>query len=111
MRSNVGVDKIRSQYAQRQVVYFLSEEDTDPNADCLDKGCPAMLQGTQRFERGIIFYNYIQQYYGLVIQDKHTKVIVLGVGHSANDMFNSDQGIQQIFGQFTPTPTLKNCHT
>ncbi|NJR75937.1 MAG: hypothetical protein HC773_24690, partial [Scytonema sp. CRU_2_7] len=98
---NIGVNKIRSQYAQRQVVYLLGEQDTDPNADSLDKDCPAMLQGKQRFERGTIFYNYLQQYYGSTIQGNHTKVTVPGVAHSGRDMFNSDQGIQQIFGQFT----------
>lgn len=96
---NIGVEKIRSQYAQREVVYLLGENDTNRNSSSLDKDCPAMLQGKQRFERGTFFYNYIQQYYGSAIADKHRKVTVPRVGHSGRDMFNSDQGVQQIFGQ------------
>lgn len=93
----IGSDQIRAQYPQRRVVYLLGEEDNDPNHDDLDLSCSAMLQGNHRFERGTIFYNYIQHYYGAALQGRHTKVTVPGVGHSAFDMFNSPQGIQQIF--------------
>jgi pimeloyl-ACP methyl ester carboxylesterase len=94
----VGESKIRSQYAQRQVVYLLGEEDNDPDHKELDKDCPAMFQGAHRLERGTIFYSYIQCYYGAVIQAQHTKVTVPGVGHSAGAIFNSPEGIKQIFG-------------
>jgi hypothetical protein len=102
---NVGVDRIQSQYSQRQVVYLLGEKDTDPNSDSLDKDCPAMLQGKHRFERGTIFYNYLQQYYGSAIQNRHLKVTVPGVAHDGRAMFNSNQGIQVLFGQASPSPT------
>jgi hypothetical protein len=94
----VGESKIRSQYAQREVVYLLGEEDNDPNHDELDRTCPAMFQGAHRLERGTIFYNYLQHYYGAEVQGQHTKVTVPGVGHSAGAMFNSPEGIHQIFG-------------
>ena len=92
-----GVSKIRSQYAQRRVTYLLGEKDNDPNHDELDKTCPAGLQGRHRLERGTVFYSYIQHYYGAGIQGQHTKVTVPGVGHSAGAMFNSTQGIHEIF--------------
>jgi hypothetical protein len=95
----VGVSQLRSQYAQRLVVYLLGENDTDPNDDDLDKECPAKLQGTQRLERGTIYFNYIYHFYGASeIQGRQTLVTVPGVGHSASAMFNSPQGIKAIFG-------------
>ena len=98
----VGADQISSQYAQRQVIYLLGEADNDPTpdeGDVLDQSCAANLQGSQRLERGTIYFNYINHFYGVpVIQGRHTIVTVPGVGHSANGMFNSPQGITAIFG-------------
>jgi hypothetical protein len=98
----VGIDRIRSQYAQHQVIYLLGEADNDPTpdeGDELDQNCPAMLQGSQRLERGTIYFNYLNHFYGaLVIQGKHTVVTVPGVGHSAQGMFTSPQGVTAIFG-------------
>ena len=103
----VGEDKAKQQYAQRKVVYLLGEEDNDPNSSSLDKDCPAMLQGKHRFERGTIYYNYIQQLYGSSITANHSKVTVPGVGHSSSKMFNSDEGVQIIFdtADIPPAPT------
>jgi len=93
----VGIARIREQYRQREVIYLLGSEDNDPNAPGLDKNCPAMLQGLHRFERGLIYYNYIQHYYGPSIVSKHTKVIIPNVGHNAYRMVNSACGIRYLF--------------
>jgi dienelactone hydrolase len=102
----VGVDQIRSQYAQRDVVYLLGEKDT-LNDSGLDTRCPAMLQGKHRLERGTIFYNYVGSYYGPTVYDNQSKVLVPGVDHDSDKMFKSSQGQQVIFGDpvaVTPTP-------
>lgn len=53
--------------------------------------------GTTSFGTRHGFYSYIQHYYGAGVQGQHTKVTVPGVGRSAGAMFNSTQGIHEIF--------------
>jgi hypothetical protein len=97
-----GLDGIRSQYLSRQVVYLLGGADTDPNDDSLDTDCEAMIQGSQRLERGTIYYNYLQHYYGSAVLGTHTKSIVPGVGHDHQLMFDSDAGRKFLF-DYDPT--------
>jgi hypothetical protein len=94
---NRGVNALRTQYSQAHVVYLLGADDRDPKDDDLDKSCPAAVQGAHRLERGNRFYEWLGQHYGGEIYGRHRKVIVPGVGHSAGGMFNSMEGIQQIF--------------
>ena len=89
-----GVDTIRKQYARRDVVYLLGSEDNNPDSNLLAKSCPAMFQGSQRLERGIIYYNYLKDFYGY---QPHTKVIVPGVGHNSKGIFNSPEGRKVLF--------------
>jgi hypothetical protein len=100
-----GIDRIRSQYLSREVVYLLGGADTDPNDDSLDTDCEAMLQGSQRLERGTIYYNYLQDYYGSAVLNTHTKSVVPGVGHDHQQMFDSVFGRQFLFDY---DPTLDN---
>ena len=94
----VGAEQIRARYEQRRVTYLLGEDDNDPGDDDLDKSCAASYQGRHRYERGATYYDYLQEYYGPSITLKHRFVPVPGVGHSAGDMFNSPEGISEIFG-------------
>ncbi len=89
----VGVDTIRAQFATRDVVYLLGDDDTD-----VTTGCTATTQGDHRFERGTIYFNYLGYYYGAGIYDYHKKSIVAGVGHDHNLMFLSPCGQFVIFG-------------
>jgi hypothetical protein len=91
-----GATQIRKQYAERDVVYLLGGADTTTTDGDLDISCEAMLQGGHRFERGTVFYNYLQYYYGGTILQRHSKVIVDGVGHDNYDMFNSANGVDAI---------------
>src|SRR5262249_11081773 len=43
-------------YIQRDVVYFLGAEDTDPNHRSLDKSCMAEAQGPVRLSRGEAYF-------------------------------------------------------
>jgi hypothetical protein len=101
---SVGVDQLRAQYSRRDVVYLLGEKDTDPNNSSLDKDCPAMLQGMYRLERGIIYHNYVKQFYNGGAS-RHTKVTVPNVAHDGEAMYNSQQGIQTVFGALSAMPT------
>lgn len=95
--NQVGEEKIREQYPVREVVYLLGEEDNEPNGSNLDTSCEAMLQGAHRLERGQVYFNYLQHYFGEAITEKHQLAIVPGVGHSHSRMFNSVTGRSIIF--------------
>ena len=89
-----GVMTIRNNYKNAEIVYLLGGEDNDPNSSSLDTDCEAQLQGAHRLERGTIYYNYLQDYYG---EQVHQIDTVPGVGHSSSGMFSSDEGVFHIF--------------
>jgi hypothetical protein len=91
----VGAYQIREQYGDRDVVYLLGNRDDNPNSDDLDTSCPAALQGNNRLERGLIYFNYLKYYYGL---PRHTCSVVNGAGHDSYAMFNSPECIDAVFG-------------
>ncbi|MEL7123384.1 MAG: T9SS type A sorting domain-containing protein [Bacteroidota bacterium] len=92
-----GVDSIRNMFERRRVTYLLGENDNNPNSSSLDTDCEANLQGAHRLERGTVFYNYLQFYYGNTITTNHTLSTVPNVGHSNFDMYNSSEGVAALF--------------
>ncbi len=93
-----GVNSIINQYLNREVIYLLGEEDRCSNAQDLATSCQALHQGTQRLERGIIYFNYLQHYFGSTILENHVQIIVPGVGHDCRKLFNSEIGKYCLFG-------------
>jgi pimeloyl-ACP methyl ester carboxylesterase len=89
----VSMDRIRTQYTSRDVIYLLGQQDTGSGS--LDQSCPAMLQGENRLERGRIFYNHICKYYNC---PSHSLEEIPGVGHNSNLMFNSQTCMSLVFG-------------
>ncbi|MGH7289198.1 MAG: hypothetical protein ACREI8_14390 [Myxococcota bacterium] len=53
-------------------------------------------------ERGIVYFAYLQHIYGPSIRDRQRVALVPGVGHSASQMFQSDEGIEALFGSPAP---------
>jgi pimeloyl-ACP methyl ester carboxylesterase len=82
-------------YIQRDVVYFLGTEDTDPNHRALDKSCMAEAQGPARFSRGEAYFGYLKERHphGLA----HRLVQVPGVGHNGDRMLTSECGLAVLF--------------
>ena len=102
--NDVGGASIRSQYQQREVVYMLGTSDTltcddfeDPDDCTLDESCQVMLQGEQRYERGVVYWRYIRDYSGVAIGLLQSKCEVTGVDHDAGEMYESDCGIEYMF--------------
>jgi hypothetical protein len=95
--SNAGAAQIRDQYKVREIVYLLGGDDNDPNASSLDKSEPAMLQGSHRLERGQIFYNYLKHYYGYSVWQIQKQAVLPNIGHSHEDVFQSDCGLYFLF--------------
>jgi hypothetical protein len=100
--ANVGPDTIRAQYAQRQVVYLLGEQDVDRNDPNLDRSPAADLEGYVRFERGNLYFAYVQDYYGPDILNYHGLATVPGLAHMADRMYASTAAATWVFGVSPP---------
>jgi len=96
--SQLSASQIRSRFPQQRVTYLLGELDDDPAALDLDTSCAAMLQGSNRLERGLIFGSYVRHVYGASGFANHRTIVVPDVGHSAENMFRSPCGVGELFG-------------
>jgi len=110
--ANQDPDTIRAQYAQRQVSYLLGDQDIDRNDPNLDRSDAADVQGYVRFERGNIYFAYLQDYYGPDILNHQVRETVPGVAHEGNRMYASAQAAVWIFGvaPSAPVPHLGSSH-
>jgi hypothetical protein len=92
----VGTERIRGQFGQRDVIYLNGMNDSDPEGAALARGCAAILQGAQRLERGITYFNHVEHFYG---EDghRHRIAFVPRVGHDHAGMWASDPGLLHIF--------------
>lgn len=97
----VGPEEIRKQYQRREVFYLLGDQDRGSNN--LERNAGAMIQGSNRYERGQIYYNYILHVFGPGTSYLHKKVIARGIAHSGNAMYNSYQGRKLLF-DYDPKP-------
>lgn len=95
--SEVGPAKLMQNYQERNVLYLLGELDNDPNHSYLETGCSAMLQGEQRLQRGEIYFNHVNDFFGVSNLVSHYKSIVSGVGHSARKVFQSECGLSFLY--------------
>ena len=95
--NQVGESSILNNYRNRNMVYMLGSEDTKVGGN-LPSSCQANLQGANRLERGIAYYNNLSQLYGAEISETQKLVIVPGVGHHGWGMMTSDAGVREIFG-------------
>jgi hypothetical protein len=87
--SAVGASLIRLRLTGREVTVLLGTADNDPDADDLDTSCPAMLQGTNRYERGQRLINHLDIRYPW---HSHRQLDVVGIAHSQSGMFGSYAG-------------------
>jgi pimeloyl-ACP methyl ester carboxylesterase len=89
----VGASTLKSRYPNREVTYLLGTADTAADDD-MDTTCKAMLQGPNRYQRGVTFSSYMNKYFS---GNRHKALTVAGVGHSASGMYGSTNGRQAIF--------------
>jgi hypothetical protein len=93
-----GKERIREQYAWRDVVYLLDADDTFDNGS-MDTDCAAMLQGEHRYERGLVYVNHLAACYGLGVRGWHRVEVVPGVGHDGAAMYRSAEGQRALFAR------------
>jgi hypothetical protein len=88
-----GREAIRTAYPRRSVTYLLGELDTTDEHN-MDKSCSAMAQGPNRLERGLAYYQRLQQ----TFQSVHRLLKVPGCAHSGDCMYRSENGRKAVFG-------------
>lgn len=75
--------------------------DTTCDAREIDNACGGEMQGLCRFQRGWVYYHYLQQYY--TVGEGSTMappLVVPNIGHDACGIFVSVQGAQALFSVY-----------
>ena len=93
---SVGESNLVSNYDNRNVVIFLGENDTSREG-AFDASCAGDLQGSNRYERGLIFFNHAVTVFGQQLTSRQKVKIAPGVGHTGFEMFTSPCGLLLLF--------------
>jgi pimeloyl-ACP methyl ester carboxylesterase len=88
---------LMSHYARQQVIYLLGSLDADAAHPFLDHSCAAEAQGPTRLARGQAYYQYLPLILGREVVQRHHQVLVEGVGHDHQAMFQSPCGVAWLF--------------
>jgi len=88
-----GEDSIIARYLKRDIMYLVGEQDNGGTTDC-----QSMVQGQNRKERSLTYYNYLQYFYNSEITNNHKIAIISNVNHNHDQIFNSSCGRKAIFG-------------
>jgi hypothetical protein len=91
--SVLSEDGIRERLTARDVVYLVGTEDV--GSSMLDVSCGAMLQGPNRFTRGVTLFSYLEAFFP---QHQSQLFVVPGVAHSSSGIYNSAEGQAVLFG-------------
>jgi len=102
IRNNITDTAVISRYRNRNIVHLVGENDDNPS--CAEEhglgcGCPHMLQGNHRRERGEIYAAYLRHFFGN--RPNHHFEVVGGAGHNSRQMITSTQGRYYIFNMTT----------
>ncbi len=93
--SAVTSAQIIGQHTNRRVTIIVGDQDTG-NED-LDRTCEANWQGLNRYKRSVTFKNFLDKYF-VTYPLQHTELVVVpGVAHSANQIYNSEQARSILF--------------
>ena len=91
--STAGSDSIRIRYSRREVIYLIGGSDNEGTTDC-----QSMAQGNHRYERSIIYFNYLQYYFSSEILGRHQHAIIPNIDHDSYNIFKSACGRKALFG-------------
>jgi hypothetical protein len=87
---------LEARFAQRHVLYMIGGADTDPDQAVLDKSCGGEAQGAERVARAKNYFRMLQQRHPSGLQQR--LVEVPGIAHQGAKMFNTDCGLDALFG-------------
>jgi pimeloyl-ACP methyl ester carboxylesterase len=88
---------LMSRYARQQVIYLLGTLDADAAHPFLDRSCAAEAQGPTRLARGQAYYQYLPLVLGHEVVQRQHRVLIEGVGHDHQRMFQSPCGVAWLF--------------
>jgi pimeloyl-ACP methyl ester carboxylesterase len=88
---------LMSHYTRQQVVYLLGTLDANAAHPFLDRSCAAEAQGPSRLARGQAYYHYLSLALGHAVAQRQQLVLVEGVGHDHQRMFQSPCGVAWLF--------------
>lgn len=86
---------IRKRFTSRPVLFVLGSEDHE-RSWTLDKSCEVELQGANRFERGLLYQHHVKSLIKHTDSPQSHWMIVPGVGHDANEIFNHETFIEKL---------------
>ena len=89
--------ELMSHYARQQVIYLLGTLDADAAHPFLDRSCAAEAQGPSRLARGQAYYQYLPVVLGHEVVQRQHRVLIEGVGHDDQGMFQSPCGVAWLF--------------
>ena len=100
--ARITLEDWQTNFAARDVTYLMGDDDVDQTHEptALDTSCSARLQGYCRWDRGRIFFTYMNEFFS---PNNHHFVPVEGVGHSGGNMYLSPEGVEAIF-EVPPRP-------
>lgn len=78
---------VDQQIVERQITYLLGDADTITSGTLNTTDCAAVLLGPNRFKRGEYFYSLLEARYNGIHRSR--KVLVPGIGHDAQGMYQS----------------------
>ncbi len=92
--AETGAEFIKKNYPLRNVTYLLGELD-NIDAHSMDKTCPAMAQGPNRFERGQAFFEHLNKLY----QTSQKLLTIPGCDHNGECMYRAEKARAVVFGK------------
>ena len=92
---DVTAEKMQKRYPLLKIRYLVGSEDVHLS-NTLDMNAEAMLQGLNRKQRAITYYNHLQEHFGSNIIQNQDLFIIDGVGHLAKDLIESERGREFI---------------
>jgi pimeloyl-ACP methyl ester carboxylesterase len=95
--TSTTADQMETAFKNKNVIYLLGSQDTDPEDTNIDDTCSAVLQGPNRMARGIAYYHYLGHIFGPSIYANQIEAIVPGVAHDGNAIYNSAVATQYLF--------------
>lgn len=81
-------EDLNQSFKSKKITYLLGTKDTQTSGTLNTNSCAAVLLGEHRFNRGENMHLFMETFYPN--EHQHEKVLVEGVGHNGNSMYNSN---------------------
>ena len=90
--SNLSLEEMKNNYKNNPVIYLMGESDT--STDYLDRSCEANLQGKNRFDRALNYFQYVRHF---LKGHRHHFYSIFGVAMRAKRSLNQKRQGKYFF--------------